>query len=322
MKKCLIIINRAAGGSKKVSFDKVEKCLGDCYDYTHCTLPDDPDPNPRGYDAVAICGGDGTLGSILGKVYDRAVDVWYFPVGTLNDKAKAERYEDSKTTCPSCGGGKKGKQVIVGRCDDLPHKQGRLWGPQDSPLQAEMSMGALDENSRLFTYVLAAGAFTPIGYTAKVSVKKKLGVLAYLGQVLKEYKPHRIHAKIDCGSKCYEGDFNLIMFVKSPRCFGFKFNKAYDSESNSGHLVAIRSPKHDGLLGKIEMFFPFFRVFFIGMKSERDGKIIFKKIYSATFTHSEDIDYCRDGEKQTLERGTHKIKFIRSLCNFNVIEKF
>ncbi|MDE6059885.1 MAG: hypothetical protein K2G31_00200 [Clostridia bacterium] len=348
MKKCLIIINRAAGGSKKVSFDKVEKCLGDMYDYTRCTLPDDPDPNPRGYDAVAICGGDGTLGSVLGKIYDKAIDVWYFPVGTLNDKAKAERYEDSKTTCPSCGGGKTGKQVIVGRCDDLPHnlphnlphKQGRLWGPQESPLQTEMSMGTPmqspqespsqtemyvgtpDENSRLFTYVLAAGAFTSIGYTAKVSVKKKLGVLAYLGQVLKEYKPHRIHAQIDCGSKCYEGDFNLIMFVKSPRCFGFKFNKAYDSESNSGHLVAIRSPKHDGLLGKIEMFFPFFRVFFIGMKSERDGKIIFKKIYSATFTHSENTDYCRDGEKQTLSSGSHQIKFIRSLCNFNVIEKF
>lgn len=356
MKKCLIIINRAAGGSKKVSFDKVEKCLGDMYDYTRCTLPDDPDPNPREYDAVAICGGDGTLGSILGKVYDKAIDVWYFPVGTLNDKAKAERYEDSKTTCPSCGGKKTGKQVIVGRCADLPHnspqKQGRLWGPknlpneqglsypieckdfmgtpmweaqslpQESPLQTETFVGTPNESGRLFTYVLAAGAFTPIGYTAKVSVKKKLGVLAYIGQVLKEYKPHRIYAKIDCGSKCFEGEFNLIMFVKSPRCFGFKFNKAYDSESNSGHLVAIRSPKHDGMLGKIEMFFPFFKVFFIGMKSERDGKIVFKKIYSATFTHSEDIDYCRDGEKQTLSGGSHQIKFIRSLCNFNVIEKF
>ncbi|MDE5601949.1 MAG: hypothetical protein K2J16_05570 [Clostridia bacterium] len=305
------------------------------YDYTHCTLPDDPDPNPQGYDAVAICGGDGTLGSILGKVYDKAIDVWYFPVGTLNDKAKAERYEDSKTTCPSCGGKKTGKQVIVGRCEDLPlkqgcswephnlpHKQGRLWGPQELPLQTETYVGTQNENSKLFTYVLATGAFTPIGYTAKVSVKKKLGVLAYIGQVLKEYKPHRIYAKIDCGAMCFEGEFNLIMFVKSPRCFGFKFNKAYDSESNSGHLVAIRSPKHDGLLGKIEMFFPFFKVFFIGMKSERDGKIIFKKIYSATFTHSENIDYCRDGEKQTLSGGSHQIKFIRSLCNFNVIEKF
>lgn len=297
MKNCLIIINHAAGGSRKISFEKVEKYLGDCYSYTRCSLPEDPDPNPRGYDAVAVCGGDGTLGSVLGKVYDKAIDVWYFPVGTLNDKAKAERYEGAKTTCPSCGGMNSGKQVVVGRCDE-------------------------DENRRLFTYVLACGAFTPIGYTAKVSVKKKLGVLAYIGQVLREYKSHRINAKIDCGSKCYEGEFNLIMFVKSPRCFGFKFNRDYDSESNSGHLVAIRSPKHDGLLGKIEMFFPFFKVFFLGMKKERDGKIIFRKIYSAAFTHSNDIDYCRDGEKQTIASGTHTIKFIRSFCNFNVIEKF
>lgn len=295
MKSCLIIINHAAGGSKRISFGKVENCLGDQYTYTRCALPEDADPDPRAFDAVAVCGGDGTLGSVLSKVYDRAMDVWYFPVGTLNDKAKAERYEDAKTSCPSCGGAKAGKQVVVGRFGD---------------------------KENLFTYVLACGAFTPIGYTAKVEIKQKIGVLAYIGKVLKEYRIHRIPAKIDCGSKRYEGEFNLIMFLKSPRCFGFKFNKAYDSGSNSGHLVAIRSPKHNGLLGLIEMFFPFFRVFFLGMKKEMDGKIIFKKIYSATISSDSDINYCRDGEMQTVKGGELQVRFIRTLCNFSVIEKF
>ncbi len=296
MKKCLIILNKSAGGSKKVSFEKVEACLGDCYDYTRCTLPDDPDPNPCGYDAVAVCGGDGTLGSVLSRVYDRSVDVWYFPVGTLNDKAKAERYENAVTKCPSCGGESSGKQIILGRCSNGEQK--------------------------LFTYVFACGAFTPIGYTAKIETKQKLGVLAYISRVLKEYKVHRIQARIDCGAECYEGEFALIMFVKSPRCFGFDFNRAFDADSTSGHLVAIRSPKHDGLLGKIEMFFPFFRTFFMGLKKEKDGKIIFKKVYSATLTHKDDTDYCRDGEKHFVKSGYHKITFIRTMCNFNVIEKF
>lgn len=84
MKSCLIIINKSAGGSSKVSFEKVERCLGDEYKYTRCAIPDNPDPNPEGYDAVAVCGGDGTLGSVLSKIYDKPIDVWYFPVGTLS----------------------------------------------------------------------------------------------------------------------------------------------------------------------------------------------------------------------------------------------
>jgi len=296
MKSCLIIINKSAGGSSKVSFEKVERCLGDEYKYTRCAIPDNPDPNPEGYDAVAVCGGDGTLGSVLSKIYDKPIDVWYFPACTLNDKAKAERYLAAKTSCPTCGGAPKGKQIVIGKCGDI----------QD----------------HIFAYVFAAGAFTPIGYTAKVENKKKHGVLAYIGQVMREYKVHRINATIDCGGKSYSGEFALIMFVKSPRCFGFNFNKAFDEESMSGHLLAIRSPKHDGLLGKIEMFAPFFRAFFLGLKKERDGKIIFRQAYSATVTHDAAVHYCRDGEKHTVDSGEHKIKFIRSLCNFSVIEKF
>ena len=85
MKKCLIIINRAAGGSKKITFEKVEKCLGDDYLYTRFSLPDDGDYSLDGYDAVAVCGGDGTLSSALGRAYKMPIEVYYFPVGTLND---------------------------------------------------------------------------------------------------------------------------------------------------------------------------------------------------------------------------------------------
>jgi len=329
MKNCLIIINRAAGGSKRISFEQVEKCLGDEYVYTRRSLPNDSDPDPRGYDAVAVCGGDGTLGSVLGKIYDRATEVWYFPVGTLNDKAKAERYEESKTSCPSCGGMKTGKQIVVGKHEMMSDAAGgghttRATVPAAGGEEQTGKIQPQRDHSKgsLFTYVLATGAFTPIGYTSKPETKKKLGVFAYIGHVFKEYRIHRIKAAIDCGTERFDGEFNLIMFVKSPRCFGFSFNKAYDADSNSGHLVAVRSPKHDGVRGLIEMFFPFFRVFFFGMKKERDGKIIFKKVYSATVSHSDDIKYCRDGELEILPAGVHKISFIRSRCNFSVIEKF
>ena len=331
MKNCLIIINRAAGGSKRISFEQVEKCLGEEYVYVRRSLPDDSDPDPRGYDAVAVCGGDGTLSSVLAKIYDKATDVWYFPVGTLNDKAKAERYEEAKTVCPSCGGAKAGKQIIVGKYESISGAATDLASAySEDCAQAdcaevksrERANGRAHSENSLFTYVLATGAFTPIGYTSKPETKKKLGVFAYIGHVFKEYRVNRIKADIDCGTKRFEGEFNLIMFVKSPRCFGFPFNKAYDAESESGHLVAIRSPKHGGALGLIEMFFPFFRVFFLGLKKEREGKIIFQKICAASVTHHNDVNYCRDGELEILPAGTHEIKFVRSQCNFSVIEKF
>lgn len=93
MKRCLIIINKNAGTSKKINFEKVEKCLGNGYVYTRKTLPDDEISEIKDFEAVAVCGGDGTLGSVLEKVCKQPIDLFYFPVGTLNDKSKAQRYE-------------------------------------------------------------------------------------------------------------------------------------------------------------------------------------------------------------------------------------
>lgn len=296
MKNCIIVINVNAGGYKNISFEKVEKCLGDTYSFTRFSMPSETELDLNGFDAVAVCGGDGTLGYVLNKAYLKDIDVFYFPAGTLNDKAKAVRYENAKTKCPSVSrdSGKKG--VVVGRCDTL--------------------------SEPVFGYVLAAGSFTPIGYTAEVKNKKKTGIFAYIVEAVKEYKIWRIPTKINADGKVFKGEFTLVMIIKSPRCFGFKFNKAYDENSKSGHLVAVRSPKHNHLLGKIEMFFLFFRVFFLGLKKERDGKIIFKRAEHITVTHEGDVPYCKDGEKAVLKRGDNEINFIRSTCGFTVIDKY
>ena len=113
------------------------------------------------------------------------------------------------------------------------------------------------------------------------------------------------------------------MFVKSPRCFGFRFNKAYDKQSESGHVLLIRSPKHKGALGYIEMFFPFFRSFFVGLKKERDkSSIIFKKVERANMQIQAPLTFCKDGEKHTLEKGDYQLSFAKSVCDFCVIDKF
>ncbi len=308
MEKCLIIINNIAGKSDKISFEKVEKCLGKNFVYTHFALPEDGEYSLDGYDAVAVCGGDGTLGAMLGKAYTRDIDVYYFPAGTLNDRAKSKRYDHAKSPCPACDGGVTRKSPVV---------LGKFRGVETP---APSKDGESEEN--VFSYVLAAGSFTPIGYIANIGLKKKLGVFAYILQVLKEYRVHRIPAVIDCGDAKYEGDFTLIMALKSPRCFGFRFNRDFDPESESGHLIAIRSPKRGGIFGIVSMFFPFFKVFFMGLRKERDGKIIFKRIRSCKISHGEKTTYCRDGDRYDAPKGELEICFEKSRCNFIVIDKY
>ncbi len=308
MKKCLIIINNIAGKSKRISFEKVEKCLGPDFCYTHFSLPEDGEYSLDGFDAVAVCGGDGTLGALLDKACLRDIEVFYFPAGTLNDRAKSKRYEHAKSDISARGAGEhSGTPVVLGK----------FRGARTSAAPTED-----ESDKKVFSYVLAAGSFTPIGYEANIGLKKKLGVLAYILQILKEYRVHHIPAVIDCGDKRYEGDFTLIMALKSPRCFGFRFNRDFDPESESGHLVAIRSPKHGGLLGLIAMFFPFFRVFFIGLKKERDGNVIFKRINSCKILHGEETAYCRDGDRYDAQKGELEICFEKSKCKFTVIDKY
>ncbi len=302
MKNCLIIINIKSGSSAKIGFDSVKKVLGDDFCYTCCTLPRDTLDNVKSFDAIAICGGDGTLSSILEKVAHLPIDVYYFPVGTLNDKAKAERYAHTIATAHS-----QGKPIVIGKCDKI----------------ADVDGHKSIESEHTFSYVFAAGSFTPIGYTTKIENKKKFGILAYMSEVVKEYKPHKISAKIEYDDKVIEDDFTLIMCVKSPRCFGFKFNRAFNAQNTDGHLLAIRTPKGCKIVQYVKMFFTFFRTFFIGFSKEYESKnMLFKDVYSTMITLQDSVTFCKDGEKLELDKGEYKIKFVKSLCNFSVIDKF
>ena len=284
MKNCLILINDKAGKCRRCSVDKIRGQIGD-HTFTSVHLPCNMPLNLDGYDSLAVCGGDGTLQLIMQETYRTDKTIYYFPCGTLNDKGKAEKY--NHTT-------------------DNPHP---------------ITIGKVDD--KVFTYVLACGAFTDIGYNAKEKDKQRFGVLAYVMKVLKSYDVHRVKCKVTIDDnnteKDYVGEFNLVMFIKSPRCFGFKFNRAFDENDSGGHLLLIRSPRHKGILGKIEMFFPFFKVFFLGLKDEKEGAIIFKHIDKASLYLNCPVDFCMDGEKCTLS-GAKDLSFLKTNCALQVID--
>ena len=156
-------------------------------------------------------------------------------------------------------------------------------------------------NDLYFSYVMAADIFTPIGYCVNDKKKRKYKAFAYIAQVVKEYKIHRIKAKITTGDYQDKGEYSLIMAIDSPRCFGFRFNRLFKTDDGIMHLLAIRAPKNNGLIGKIKIFFPLFRAFFVGFnKSYHSKNMEFRPYDKLTISLNEDVDFDVDGEKKTL----------------------
>lgn len=155
---------------------------------------------------------------------------------------------------------------------------------------------------KLFTYVLATGTFTPLGYKVDNRLKRKIKSLAYILGAFKELKVYRIPAEITANGRTEKGEYSLIMAIKSKQCFNLKFNRAY-KKTGGIYLLTIRAPKHDKLLGLIELFFPYFRAFFIGFSKEHTSKrIAFVKIDEAKISTKTPMTFCVDGEKRDMPK--------------------
>lgn len=162
---------------------------------------------------------------------------------------------------------------------------------------------------RDFSYVAAAGSFTDIGYTPSAKSKHRLKVFAYFSRVLAAYKVHRIEATVECDRFRAEGIYTLVMFSNAVRCFGFRFNRLYRDNSDELQVLLIRAPKKDNLWGRIKMFFPFFRAFFIGFKREHFGKTVtFASLPAAEVTLSRPTSFCVDGERRNCVGTLHLSK--------------
>lgn len=167
-------------------------------------------------------------------------------------------------------------------------------------------------NDKRFAYVCAAGTFTPLGYVVKDKHKRAFKGFAYIGKVLGQYKLCRINANMSIDGKIEEGDYTLIMAIDSPKCFGFKFNKMYRLDDGLLHLLTIRTPVRDGLLGAIKVFFPLFRAFFIGFdKPYRSKNMLFAPFSHLNIVLREKVDFCMDGERVPLkgEIDIHPVQF-------------
>ncbi len=287
MSKCKLIINRLSGNAHGfMETVETEALLKEKYDVVDTIVIDHSHDvkmrdEIKGYDALAACGGDGTLNSAINAVKGTDVELIYIPCGTLNDTAKSLRLakELSKSD-------KRIRRVDLGQIGDVR-----------------------------FAYVFAGGTFTSIGYETKIKNKKHFKMLAYLFMVFKTYKVHRIKAKVTLNDKVLDDEFTLIMAINCSRCFGFKFNKRFSHNDGRGQLLLIKSPKHDGFLGKVEIFFPFFRAFFMGFKREKDGKKLkFLDFSNAKIELANETAFTVDGEKLVLG-GEKELSILKQKLN-------
>lgn len=264
--KCLLLINASSGNSNGVAEDKdlvaaLQRIYGNV-DKKVFTAEDGFDITKEsvGYDVLVLCGGDGTFNYAINALRDSNIQLIYLPCGTFNDCSHTLKKVDNGKT--------KGQFML-----DLG-----------------------EVNGRLFSYVAAAGSFTPIGYMPKSKHKKIFKRLVYYFYAFKEYKTHNIAAKIKVNDKVLEDNYTLIMAVNSRYVFGFNFNRLYNLNDGMGQLLLIKSPQ--GGFAWLTMFFLFFRAFFVGFNSEHDGKYIKFLSFKRCMIHlQQPIDFCVDGER-------------------------
>lgn len=155
-------------------------------------------------------------------------------------------------------------------------------------------------NGTPFGYVCATGSFTEIGYTAKTKTKQCFKAIAYLPQVLKNYRCHKIRAQLTVDGREFCDDYTLLMILKSHRCFGFNFNRSYRLHKGL-YILAIKSCGQDCFVNRVKMFFPFFRVFFCGVSNPQIHKRwMLLPFDQLTIQLDGQRDFCLDGELTSL----------------------
>ena len=222
MKTCLVVINRMSGRSQKADREKLLARFRTAYAVTvkEISSPED-DWDAAGFDLVVACGGDGTFNRALNRCADAGADLIYYGFGTFNECAKAK-------------GAERGSREFI-RLGEYASAGGSFFG-----------------------YVVATGSFTPLGYVVPAEKKRKMGVLAYLLRVVKEYRVWNVPARVTADGKVFSGTYTLIMAIDSARCFGFRFNRLYSPDDGKVHLLLMKSPGKDNLLNRARIFFPLF----------------------------------------------------------------
>ena len=151
----------------------------------------------------------------------------------------------------------------------------------------------------VFSYVMATGVFTSIGYDCTTEDKQKHKKLAYWKKALLSYEITPQDICVVPPHWTWHKPTALMMLLRSDRCFGFRFNKMYKDNTTYILLVSAKGPLKTTTLPKL------FRCFFMGFdKPYFTEDIVFAPIDSATLNVPSNTEFCIDGEKVSFGNNT------------------
>ena len=238
------------------------------------------------YDAILFSGGDGTFNRVLQGVEDEDVHLGYLPGGTTNDVARSLGIPRSVKGAL--------KVILAGH-------------------EAPLDVMRTGENT-FAVYIAAAGAFTRAAYSAKVSSKKRFGMLAYAFEVLRHELRLRVFPlEIEGGGEKVKTHAVLILIMNGRSVAGMPVNRRGSMRDGQLEIAVIRQKERPGLFAKAGAFLSI-AAFFLFHGAVRKKHIMLLRGSRFTVRTQGDVSWSFDGEKGTdgdlvieAERGRMKL---------------
>ena len=216
------------------------------------------------FDVLCFGGGDGTFNLVVNEIlkHDVRPILAYIPSGTANDIAS--NLKISKNI----------KKAVKMICEGSPiyHDVGKV-------------------NSNYFVYICGAGTFTGVSYSTKKVYKKIFGVAAYAFTGVKELnRPTIVRGKATLDGINLDITCPIVLVANSCFIGGRKFNRR--GHQNDGKFDVILCKRQFTNIFSIVKL-----VIFGTYKKDHTKYYDFYRASNISFTPSNDIIWCLDGEK-------------------------
>lgn len=290
MKSCVLIYNPVSGnGLANKYIDKIMKVLKE-YDYDAIIMKSEYSghikkiiENISNTDLVISLGGDGTFyevmnGNLLRK--NRLV-LSHIPIGTTNDIGAMFGY----------------KKDLIGNLKLLLEGE-------------EKEMDICTINGTAFTYVLSFGKFMDIPYETPRELKRHLGYLAYLLQVMRSLFTKTIKQDISftINGEKHRGKYSMMIISNANRIAGIN-NFYKDVKLNDGKFEVMMCS-----LAKVRKIAKAIYYLKTSDLSKVEGIEIYKTDHlTVKFHHRKEVNWCIDGEKLIGRDKEYEIKVIKNI---------
>lgn len=220
------------------------------------------------FDVILFSGGDGTFNRILQGIGTREVRLGYIPAGTTNDVARSLNIPRSV----------RGALNVIERGNSE-------------------RLDCMRVNGRYAMYIAAAGAFTRATYATPQATKKRLGILAYAFECLKNEMNFKVFPlRIDCDGRVEETHAVLVLILNGRSVASFPINRGGSMRDGQLEVAVIRQAERPGFFRRIGAYFSLASLFLFGVKVKKRD-ILFLRGEHISVATDDGVVWDLDGEE-------------------------